>query len=116
MDKLNKRIESLEKTIKDLVTSLRKIEDAKKKDDLYVFSNHELMKWLKDNEVNYHEEVKDTLVDIVWTNLNEWEWEYYDEEDAEEDAEEEENSESEECESESDPDFSDEESSKKSEK
>jgi hypothetical protein len=31
----------------------------------------------------YNENIKDTLVDIVWKNLNEWEWEYYYENDEE---------------------------------
>ena len=42
------------------------------------------MKWLKDNQVNYNENIKDTLVDIVWKNINEWEWEYYYEDEEEE--------------------------------
>ena len=77
MDSINKRIDSLEKTINNLIDSLKKIEDVKNKQDLYSFSTQQLIKWLKDNEVDFNESVKDTLVDIVWTNLNEWEWEYY---------------------------------------
>ena len=80
MDSINKRLDSLENTINNLVASLKKIEDVKDKQDLYSFSTQQLIKWLKDNEVDFGENIKDTLVDIVWTNLNEWEWEYYYEE------------------------------------
>ena len=85
MDKLNTRLSNLENVISNLVSSMKKIEEVKKKDDLYNFTNQQLMKWLKDNQVNYNENIKDTLVDIVWKNINEWEWEYYyeDEEDEE---------------------------------
>ena len=77
MNSINKRLDTLENTINNLVNSLKKIEDTKTKQDLYSFSTQQLIKWLKDNEVDFNESVKDTLVDIVWTNLNEWEWEYY---------------------------------------
>ena len=77
MDKLNTRLSNLENVISNLVSSMKKIEEVKKKDDLYNFTNQQLMKWLKDNQVNYNENIKDTLVDIVWKNINEWEWEYY---------------------------------------
>ena len=86
MDKLNTRLSNLENVISNLVSSMKKIEEVKKKDDLYNFTNQQLMKWLKDNQVNYNENIKDTLVDIVWKNINEWEWEYY-YEDEEEDPE-----------------------------
>jgi hypothetical protein len=90
MDDLKNRLSSLEKTINNLVNNMKKIEDVKNKEDLYAFTNQQLMKWLKDNQVNYNSNIKDTLVDIVWKNMNEWEWEYYyeDEEDQEEDQEE----------------------------
>jgi len=86
MDDLKNRLSKLENAINGLVKNFKKIEDVKKKKDLYEFSNQELMKWLKDNEVDFNENIKDTLVSIVWKNLNEWEWEYYyeDEEDQEE--------------------------------
>jgi hypothetical protein len=98
MDDLKKRLSKLENAINGLVKNFKKIEDVKKKKDLYEFSNQELMKWLKDNEVDFNENIKDTLVSIVWKNLNEWEWdwEYYyeDEEDQDEEEEGEEESES----------------------
>ena len=84
MDKLNTRLSNLENVISNLVSSMKKIEEVKKKDDLYNFTNQQLMKWLKDNQVNYNENIKDTLVDIVWKNINEWEWEYYYEDEEEE--------------------------------
>lgn len=84
MDSINKRIDNLENTINKLIDSLKKIEDTKTKQDLYSFSTQQLIKWLKDNEVVFDENVKDTLVDIVWTNLNEWEWDYYYEDSSEE--------------------------------
>ena len=84
MDSINKRLDSLENTIKGFIDSLKKIEDVKSKQDLYSFSNQQLIKWLKDNEVDFGENIKDTLVDIVWTNLNEWEWDYYYEEESQE--------------------------------
>lgn len=89
MDDLKNRLSKLENAINGLVKNFKKIEDVKKKKDLYEFSNQELMKWLKDNEVDFNENIKDTLVSIVWKNLNEWEWEYY-YEDQEEDEEEQE--------------------------
>ena len=88
MDKLNTRLSNLENVISNLVSSMKKIEEVKKKDDLYNFTNQQLMKWLKDNQVNYNENIKDTLVDIVWKNINEWEWEYYYEDEEEEEEEE----------------------------
>ena len=84
MNDINERISKLENVINNLVNSFKKIEDVKKKNDLYSFSTQQLMKWLKDNEINYNENIKDTLIDIVWKNLNEWEWEYYDDEEEEE--------------------------------
>ena len=113
MDDLKKRINKLENVITTLVSGMKKIEDVKKKNDLYNFTNQQLMKWLKDNEVNYNENIKDALVDIVWKNLNEWEWEYYDEigesvEESEEEEEEEEEEESEEIKNESEDSSSDE--------
>ena len=84
MNDINERISKLENVINNLVNSFKKIEDVKKKNDLYSFSTQQLMKWLKDNEINYNENIKDTLIDIVWKNLNEWEWEYYYEEPEEE--------------------------------
>ena len=91
MDDLKKRLGNLENVISNLVSSLKKIEDVKKKDDLYSFTNQQLMKWLKDNQVNYNDSIKDSLVDIVWKNLKEWEWEYYyeNEEESEEEPDEE---------------------------
>jgi hypothetical protein len=96
MDDLKTRLSKLEKTINNLVDKFKKIEDVKNKKDLYQFSTQQLIKWLKDNQVDFSEKIKDRLIDIVWTNLNEWEWEYYDdegEEDEEEDEEEEEDNE-----------------------
>ena len=90
MDDLKKRLSSIETTINNLVNSLKKIEDVKKKKDLYSFSNTQLIKWLKDNEVDFEDSIKDTLVDTVWTNINDWEWEYYYEEDEEDEEDEEE--------------------------
>ena len=90
MDDLKNRLSKLENAINGLVKNFKKIEDVKKKKDLYEFSNQELMKWLKDNDVDFNENIKDTLVSIVWKNLNEWEWEYYYEEEPEEEEEEEE--------------------------
>jgi hypothetical protein len=84
MDSINKRLDNLEKSVNGLINSLKKIEDVKSKQDLYSFSTQQLIKWLKDNEVVFDENIKDTLVDIVWTNLNEWEWDYYYEEESEE--------------------------------
>jgi hypothetical protein len=78
----------------------------KKKEDLYSFSTQQLIKWLKDNEVHYVSDIKDTLIDIVWTNLNEWEWEYYDEESSEEPPPEKQDEESEESEEESEKSLS----------
>jgi hypothetical protein len=90
MENLNKRIDALEKTINNLVNVMKKVEDVKKKEDLYSFSTQQLIKWLKENEVDYTNDIKDTLIDIVWTNLNEWEWDYYyDDEEEEEETEEE---------------------------
>ena len=95
MDDLKNRLSNLENTINCLVKNLKKIEDVKKKKDLYEFSNTQLIKWLKDNEIDFNDSVKDILVDIVWTNLNEWEWEYYyEEEEVEEDDEEDDDSKS----------------------
>ena len=90
MDDLKNRLSTLENTIICLVKNLKKIEDVKKKKDLYEFSNTQLIKWLKDNEIDFNDSVKDILVDIVWTNLNEWEWEYYYEEEEDQEEEEEE--------------------------
>jgi len=95
MNDLKTRLSNLENLVSNIASSLKKIEDVKKKDDLYSFTNQQLIKWLKDNEVNYNENIKDTLIDIVWKNLNEWEWEYYYEE-SEESEESEENKDSEE--------------------
>jgi hypothetical protein len=92
MDDLKNRLSKLENAINGLVKNFKKIEDVKKKKDLYEFSNQELMKWLKDNEVDFNENIKDTLVSIVWKNLNEWEWDweyYYEDEEEEEEGEEE---------------------------
>jgi len=77
MDDLKNRLSKLENTINTLVNNFKKIEDVKRKKDLYQFSTNQLIKWLKDNEVDFNESIKDRLIDIVWTNLNEWEWEYY---------------------------------------
>jgi len=106
MDNINKRIDALEKTINNLVDIMKKVEDVKKKEDLYSFSTQQLIKWLKDNEVHYVSDIKDTLIDIVWTNLNEWEWEYYDEESSEEPPPEKQDGESEESEEESEKSLS----------
>jgi len=88
MDSLKNRISKLENTINTLVNNFKKIEDVKRKKDLYSFSTQQLIKWLKENEVDFNESIKDRLIDIVWTNLNEWEWEYYDDEEEEESDEE----------------------------
>jgi len=88
MDSLKTRLSKLEKTINTLVNNFKKIEDVKRKKDLYNFSSQQLIKWLKENEVDFNESIKDRLIDIVWTNLNEWEWEYYDDEEEEESDEE----------------------------
>jgi adenine C2-methylase RlmN of 23S rRNA A2503 and tRNA A37 len=85
MESINKRLSAIEKSISSLFNSLKKIEDSKKKSDLKNFSINQLIKWLKDNEVEYQEDMKDNLIDIVWKNLNEWEWEYYDESEDQED-------------------------------
>jgi len=87
MDDLKKRMTSLENTINTLVKSLKKINDAKNREDLYEFSTQQLVKWLHDNEVEFKETIKDRLVDIVWENINSWEWEYYDDDEAEEETE-----------------------------
>ena len=81
MENINKRLSVIEKTIKNIYSSLKKIEDCKKKSDLNDFSINQLIKWLKENEVEYREDLKDNLVDLVWKNMNEWEWEYYSEDD-----------------------------------
>ena len=86
-NEINDRISNLENVIENLVSSMKKIEDVKKKDELYSFTNQQLIKWLKDNEVDYNAHIKDVLVDVVWKNLNEWEWEYYYEEEEEEEEE-----------------------------
>jgi len=93
MDDLKNRISNLENTINNLVSSMKKIEEVKTKEDLYSFTNQQLMKWLKDNQVNYNSNIKDTLVDIVWKNINEWEWEYYYEDDQEDEDQEDEDQE-----------------------
>ena len=80
MEKINKRLSIIEKSISEIVSSLKKIEDVSKKSQLKHFSIKQLIKWLNDNEVEYQTELKENLVDIVWDNLNEWEWEYYDDE------------------------------------
>ena len=84
MDDLKNRLSKLENTISNLVDKIKKIEDVKNKKELYNFSTQQLIKWLKDNEVDFNEKIKDRLIDIVWNNLNEWEWEYYYEKDEEE--------------------------------
>jgi len=95
MDAINDRLDNLENVITNLVQSFKKIEDVTSKKDLYSFSTKQLIKWLKENEVTFEERVKDTLVDLIWENINEWkdydwEWEYYDDEEAsEEEADEE---------------------------
>ena len=101
MDAINDRLDNLENVITNLVQSFKKIEDVTSKKDLYSFSTKQLIKWLKENEVTFEERVKDTLVDLIWENINEWkdydwEWEYYDDEEAsEEEADEEADEESE---------------------
>jgi hypothetical protein len=107
MENINKRLSVIEKTIKDIYSSMKKIEDCKKKSDLKDFTINQLLKWLKDNEVEFREDLKENLIDIVWKNMNEWEWEEYDdeeEEDQEEESEEDQEEESEE-EAESDDDM-----------
>jgi len=116
-NEINDRISNLENVIENLVSSMKKIEDVKKKDELYSFTNQQLMKWLKDNEVDYNSHIKDTLVDIIWKNLNEWEWEYYYEEDSDEASDQKEskkknNSEESESEESGDSDSDDEQSGK----
>ena len=93
MDSIKDRLANLENVIENLVSSLKKIEEVQKKDELYSFTTQQLIKWLNDNEVEYKEHVKDRLVDIVWKNINEWEWEYYYEDDEEEEEQEESDSE-----------------------
>ncbi len=90
MDAIKDRLANLENVIENLVSSLKKIEEVQKKDELYSFTTQQLIKWLNDNEVEYKEHVKDRLVDIIWKNINEWEWEYYyeDEEESESESEE----------------------------
>ena len=100
MDAINDRLDNLENVITNLVQSFKKIEDVTSKKDLYSFSTKQLIKWLKENEVTFEERVKDTLVDLIWENINEWkdydwEWEYYDDEEASEEASEEADEESE---------------------
>ena len=77
MDEIKDRLANLENVISNLVSSMKKIEEVQNKEDLYDFSTQQLIKWLKDNEVEYATKVKDQLVDIIWKNINEWEWEYY---------------------------------------
>ena len=96
MNDLKKRIIGLENTITKLTKNLKQIEDVKNKKELYNFSTKQLMKWLRENEVEFNENIKDTLINIVWSNLNEWEWLYYDDSDDEESEEEELDKESEE--------------------
>lgn len=88
MDEIKDRLSNLENVISNLVSSMKKIEDVQSKKDLYSFSTKQLIKWLNDNEVEYQEDIRDRLVDIVWKNLNEWEWEYYYEDEDEEESEE----------------------------
>jgi len=100
MDAINDRLDNLENVITNLVQSFKKIEDVTSKKDLYSFSTKQLIKWLKENEVTFEERVKDTLVDLIWDNINEWkdydwEWEYYDDEETDEASEDSEASESE---------------------
>jgi hypothetical protein len=83
MDAIKDRLTNLENVIENLVSSLKKIEEVQKKDELYSFTTQQLIKWLNDNEVEYKEHVKDRLVDIIWKNINEWEWEYYYEDESE---------------------------------
>jgi hypothetical protein len=83
MDAIKDRLANLENVIENLVSSLKKIEEVQKKDELYSFTTQQLIKWLNDNEVEYKEHVKDRLVDIIWKNINEWEWEYYYEDESE---------------------------------
>jgi len=84
MENINKRLSVIEKTIKSIYSSMKKIEDCKKKSDLNDFSINQLIRWLKENEVDFREDLKENLVDIVWKNINEWEWEEYYEEESEE--------------------------------
>jgi len=77
MDEIKDRLANLENVISNLVSSMKKIEEVQNKEDLYDFSTQQLIKWLKDNEVEYATKVKDQLVDIIWKNINEWEWDYY---------------------------------------
>jgi len=84
MENLNKRLSAIEKTIKNIHSSMKKIEECKKKSDLKDFSINQLIRWLKENEVEFKEDLKENLVDLVWKNMNEWEWEEYYEDDDEE--------------------------------
>ena len=83
MDDLTKRVAKIEQMIKQ-IKNIKKIEQVTTKNELYDFSSEQLVNWLKVNEVEFKIEIKDKLehkdklVDIVWDNLSEWEWEYYD--------------------------------------
>ena len=89
MDAIKDRLANLENVIENLVSSLKKIEEVQNKEDLYSFTTQQLIKWLNDNEVEYKGHLKDRLVDIVWKNINEWEWEYHTDDETEEEEEEE---------------------------
>lgn len=89
MDDLKNRLAKIEKTLNTFISSLKKIEDAKNKRELYDFSTQQLTNWLKENEIDFKDHLKDKLVDVVWNNMNEWEWEYYDDEEDQEEEEEE---------------------------
>jgi hypothetical protein len=76
MDDLVKRVSKIEEMIKQ-IKNIKKIETVTTKNELYDFSDEQLVNWLKVNEVDFENSIKEKLVDTVWDNLNEWEWEYY---------------------------------------
>ena len=71
IEKINKRISNLEQKFK-------KVEDSSKKSELDKFSERKLIKWAVRNEIDLSS-IKKQLIEIIWDNMNNWEWEYYSE-------------------------------------
>ena len=71
IEKINKRISNLEQKFK-------KVEDSSKKSELDKFSERKLIKWAIRNEIDLSS-IKKQLIEIIWDNMNNWEWEYYSE-------------------------------------
>ena len=78
LEKINKRLENLENKFK-------KVEDSSKKSELNKFSERKLIKWAVKNEIDLSS-IKKQLIEIIWDNLNNWEWEYYSESDSQTDS------------------------------